>query len=254
MGIKTAISWTRSTANFWWGCTEVSAGCDSCYARVLAHRMGKEVWGAKVPRLRLSEKHRREPLKWEKKAKETGEFWPVFCGSMMDWADAEVPQEWVTEIFDIIRATPHLTWQMLTKRANRIAKLLPSDWDSWENVWMGTSVESPKVEWRIEELLKIPAKVHWVSGEPLLEDVNWSPWFEKGLDWLVIGGESQQRARARPFEMDWARNAIRQGLESRVPIFIKQKGSNVPGFKFEDSHGANPAEWPLECQVREFPK
>lgn len=262
MGEKTGIAWTDHTFNGWWICTEVSPGCDNCYARALAHRWGYG-WGKGVPRRLLSDKHWLEPLKWNAKAEKEGKRHRVFTSSMADWADSEVPTEWRARLWELIRQTPWLDWQMLTKRAIT-RTVLPADW--WDyafgypNVWLGVSVESPAYEFRIHNLLKIPAEVHWVSAEPLLADLHYDAW--RGVDWWVIGGESSQAGRkARPFDVQWARNAIQSGKRTGAKIFIKQLGSSPYDKEYHlpvvwhlnDHHGADMTEWEEDLRVREFP-
>jgi protein gp37 len=175
MGEQTAISWTDRTQNFWIGCTRVSPGCDHCYAADLAERYGWAQWGAKQPRHRTSSANWRKPVQWERQAVATGRRLRVFCSSLADFFDAEVPEVWRQEAWAIIRATPHLDWQLLTKRPNLIRRYLPDDWDDgWPNVWLGTTVESQAQTWRILPLLRVKAAVRFLSCEPLLGPLDLS--------------------------------------------------------------------------------
>lgn len=256
MGEKTQISWCRSTHNFWWGCTEVSPECDECYARGWAERMGWQVWGKGVPRRLLSAKHNAEPLKWNAQAEKTGEFWPVFCQSMSDWADREVPDEWRTIMWDVIRRTPALTWLMLTKRAGDIKHFLPPDWgDGWPHVWHGVTVGLNASMWRAHELLKIPAAIRWISAEPMLESVCFLEELDAGIDWLVVGGESSQQGKqARPFDTFWAAHNLVDCMATNKAFYFKQMGDNVPDLKHLKARGGkDPSEWPPMFKRQEFP-
>ena len=130
MGNSTEIAWTDSTFNPWWGCSKVSPGCANCYAEAFDKRTGGDHWGAgKIPRT-MSASNWNNPLKWQREAEKTGTRRKVFCGSMCDWAAIEGPDTERVRLWETIRRTPMLDWQLLTKRADRIAELLPSDWVS----------------------------------------------------------------------------------------------------------------------------
>lgn len=252
MGITTGITWTDHTFNGWTVCTEVSPGCDNCYARSLAKRFYGVDWGAGVKR-KLFTGTWKNPILWNRLAKQESKRHKVFAMSLADWADREVPVEWRNRFWNLVKACDWLDWQLLTKR--HIDKsVLPADWgDGYPNVWLGVSVESPKYMGRVDNLLTIPARVHWISAEPLLENVNWNGCLMSGIDWIVVGGESSQKFDARPFEMEWALDAIYQCHNAGKKVFIKQKGSNCIGHSFQEKHGANPLEWPEACRVQEFP-
>src|SRR3990167_7551738 len=142
MGTTTAIAWTHSTFNPWWGCTKVSPACDACYAEAWAKRVGQKVWGAGAPRRYFGDAHWREPLKWERAAQKDGEPHRVFCASMADVFDNEVGQEHRERLWALIRSTPHLTWQLLTKRIGNALAMLPADFgpDTYPHVWVGMTV------------------------------------------------------------------------------------------------------------------
>lgn len=260
MGTKTRISWTDHTFNGWTGCTEVSPGCDNCYARKLVRRFGYG-WGAGAPRQKFKNTWSWARV-WNKQAEVQGKPHLVFAMSLADWADSEAPEEWREEMWQLIRDTPYLYWQLLTKR-HLSHSLFPNDWwsrpNGYPNVWLGVSVEGNGQLYRLENLLEIPARVHFVSYEPALEYVDFGPYWHidrdwtvnKALDWLVIGGESHQESRARPFDPEWARQNI---LKSRGDgkVFVKQLGSNC-GLNLSESHGADPKEWPEDLRVQEFP-
>lgn len=251
MGEKTGISWTDHTFNGWTVCTEVSPGCDNCYARTLAkNRMGLG-WGAGVPR-HLFKGTWNNPLKWNEMARRENKKHKVFAMSLADWADSEVPKEWRDRFWKLVKDTPWLEWQLLTKR--HISRdIMPEDWGfGYPNVWLGVSVESKGYEYRVADLIKIPAKIHWVSAEPLLEDLDWAGMSYLGIDWFVVGGESDQSHKAREFRVDWASNALRECHVFNSKVFVKQLGSNS-GLDLKDRHGANINEFPIDLRVQEFP-
>jgi protein gp37 len=228
MAEKTAISWTGSTHNFWSGCTEVSEGCDHCYARTIATRHG---WDFATLR-RAPERRFDAPLHWRGPR-------TVFTCSMSDFfhpaADA-----WRDDAWDVIRRSPHLTWQILTKRPQCIARRLPEDWgEGWRHVWLGTSVENQKwAELRIPILRTIPARVRFLSVEPLLERIDFhinvdvsnldlrSAGLLDGIHWVIVGGESGVHLKgpgdARWMREEWARGVRDQVLAADVAFFFKQ--------------------------------
>jgi protein gp37 len=221
MGFNSAIEWTTHTFNPWWGCTKVSDGCKFCYAEALAKRYGHQVWGTNKPRRLLSEAHWRSPLKWEDDAKTKRTRYRVFCASMADVFEENAPEREVRRLWDIIRRTPHLDWQLLTKRPHRIAANLPEDWgDGYPNVWLGTSVEDQHVLERIAQLTVIPAVVHFLSLEPLLGPLPNLPL--QDIEWVIVGGESGPHARF--MDRAWVLDIRRQCRAACVAFFFKQWG------------------------------
>jgi protein gp37 len=252
MAEKTGIAWTNSTFNPWIGCTKVSPGCDNCYAEALDKRhrwKGATHWGVGVPRMRTGKSNWHQPVKWNRQADESGERHLVFCASLADVFDNEVPLEWRADLFDLIYATPHLTWLILTKRIGNVAKLMP--WDHClaggppKNVWLGASiVNQEEADRDIPKLLATPATKRFVSYEPAQGPVDWANACAKHrtsdrdgvelcgmlrhLDWIIVGGESSQgAAKARPFHIEWARKTVRQCRAAGVAPFVKQLGSNI---------------------------
>ena len=269
---KTGIAWTTHTWSPWIGCTEVSPGCDHCYARELdkRHRYGGAVhWGAGVPRYRT--KQWDQPIKWDKKAAASGERAFVFP-SLCDPFDNEVPEEWRSDLFDLIWKTQNLTWLLLTKRIGNVVKI--TGWNqpasAWPNVWLGASVVNPDEAARdLYKLRDTPAAKRFVSYEPALALIDWTPYLSF-IDWLIVGGESAQGgALARPFDLAWARATVAQCKAASVACFVKQLGSNPEptadetsplgrairegGYRLKDRAGADPAEWPEDLRVQEFP-
>jgi protein gp37 len=231
---KTTIEWTDYSFNIAWGCIKVSPGCANCYAETLANRYGYKVWGpAKTTARRVfGDKHWGEPLKWNKAAEKAGERRRVFCSSMADvfedhpTIDAEREKLW-----PLIRATPWLDWQLLTKRPERIAANLPADWGTgYDNVWLGASIETQDYIERIVILGDIPARVRFVSAEPLLGPVSlrsfWELLEESEVWWLIVGGESG--AGCRPMDLDWVRTLRHECIEFGVAFFLKQLGGSNP--------------------------
>jgi protein gp37 len=239
MGKTTEIAWTDATFNPFWGCTKVSPGCDHCYADTLATRYGHNVWGPDAPRRFFGDKHWSEPLKWNKEAEAAGVRRRVFCGSMCDWAEGRKDQaEARIRLFDLIEQTPHLDWQLLTKRPGAIPHLVPRHWLETPpaNVWYGTSVENQEqADRRIPQLLAVPATIRFLSCEPLLGPVDLTPWLWESagpewaglnpspdIGWVITGGESGPGAR--PMHPDWARSLRDQCQAAGVAFFHKQHG------------------------------
>lgn len=254
MAIVSGIAWTRSTFNPWIGCTKVGPGCDHCYAENQDSRKrwgGATHWGPGTPRHRTSASNWKQPPTWNRKA-QAGEFWPVFCASLADVFDNEVPDEWRADLFRMIEATPALTWQLVTKRIGNVMRMVPESWRNGfpPNVWqLATIVDNEELERDGPKLVAVPAVVRGVSYEPALEQVDWSAWLPR-INWIIVGGESAQSAPARPFNLAWARDTITQCRRAGVAVFVKQLGS-THGLK--DRAGADPMEWSEDLRVREFP-
>lgn len=222
MGDSTEIAWTDSTFNPWWGCAKVSPGCAHCYAEAFDRRTGGDNWGAgKTPRVMVP-RYWSQPIKWQREAEQTGIRRRVFCGSMCDWAAVEGPASERSRLWEVIRQTPMLDWQLLTKRADRIAELLPSDWGAgYPNVWLGVSVENREHGVpRIDLLRKIPAAVRFLSCEPLLGDLGELDL--EGIGWVIVGGESGSNART--MSVLWVLDIKDQCDRHGVPFFFKQWG------------------------------
>jgi len=248
MGKLTTINWTDHTFNPWWGCTKVSEGCRMCYAAIYAHRYGFE-WGPSADRRLLSDNHWQEPLKWDKAAGKNGVREKVFCASMADVFEDN--QQVVSErlkLWDLIAKTPHLDWQLLTKRPQNITSMVPEAWltGTWPiNVWIGTSVEDQDAaNKRIPELLKVPAAVRFLSCEPLLGPVDLKGVKEGDLQWVIAGGESGPGAR--PMDLAWARSLKDQCQPKGIALWVKQLGG-VRDKRHELT------DLPEDLRIREFP-
>lgn len=243
MGEKTDISWCDHTFNPWIGCTNVSPACDNCYAETLAKRWGWAEWGPGKPRQRTSAANWRKPLAWNKAAKAAGTRPRVFCASLADWGDAEVPPTWRRDLFDdVIRPTPDLEWLLLSKRHARVLSLLGTHARNLSNVRIGFTVEDDHhAKMRLPYLRKIK-EAGWptfVSYEPSLGHVDWAPWMDC-IDWLIAGGESGRGAR-HP-DGAWFRNARDVCYRHGVPFHLKQWGAMRPGAVLDGrEHFAFPA-------------
>jgi len=228
MGTKTAIAWTDHSQNYWWGCLKVSEECKNCYAETFSKRVGKDIWGpaSTTSRWILGDKNWQNPYKWNKQAQSEQRIHRVFCSSMSDlYEDHPEVAETRNRFFnEVIPETPWLAWQFLTKRPENILTMSPISWqDKWpDNVWVGTSVGTQaRAEERIPELLKVPATIRFLSCEPLLEQVDLTPWLPQ-LQWIICGGESGPKHR--PFNPDWAKYLRTQCQEANVAYFFKQVG------------------------------
>jgi protein gp37 len=266
------IEWTHHTFNPWWGCIKVSPGCEHCYAETFSKRVGENIWGpAKTTQRRLfGDKHWAEPFKWNEAAKKAGERHRVFCASMADVFE-EHPQvvDERRRLLDLIVHTPWLNWLLLTKRPENVNTIIEqatgfSESDMWfhavgDHVWIGTSVENQEyADKRIPELLNIPAKVRFLSCEPLLGPVDLDSYFgledgsdwqeclcdeidpadrpcivcegrrelgqASGIHWVIAGGESGHHAR--PMHPDWARLLRDQCQAAGVAFHFKQWGQH----------------------------
>lgn len=294
MSETTSIAWCDSTWNPWEGCSKISPGCDSCYAEARNQRFhGGVNWGPGAPRRLTSSANWKKPLAWNAKAAKTGQPWRVFCASLADVFDNEVPAAWRWALFRLIRETPHLTWMLLTKRIGNAIGMLDEAADAvfdefvgagawqargpWPNVWIGaTVVNQEEADRDIPKLLRVPAAVRFLSIEPMIEPIDLAlacsnlRWTDldgveccgvtRLLDWVIVGGESDQPGhRARPFVCGWGKDIVRQCKAAGVPVFVKQIGDNATNREGEPHPttaraGADPSEWPEDLRVREFPR
>jgi protein gp37 len=223
------IPWTHHTQNWWIGCTKVSPGCDICYAEFQQdHRYHRVEWGDH-PRHRTAPSNWKKPFTWNRAAKAAGVRQRVFTNSLSDFFDNQVDPAMRMEAWDIMRQCDWLIWLILTKRPQNIRKMLPPDWcDGWPNVWLGTTTENlEEARRRIPVLLRIPAVIHYISGEPMLERLDLRPWLGKGMiAWVICGGESGGARR----EMDpaWAYDLCDQCADSGTAFFMKQMSAHQP--------------------------
>ncbi len=290
MADQTNIEWCDSTFNPWLGCTKVSPACDHCYAEVstparVKRAAGVETWGPHGQRQRTSAHNWKQPLAWEREHEaffaEHGRRRRVFCASLADVFDNAVPFQWRRDLFELIAATPNLDWLLLTKRIgnaramlNAVVEVLShgiNTWDElpWPGVWIGATVcNQEEADRDIPKLLAVPARVRFLSIEPMLgpidlekacdiAEVNYcaGTWdtmsdpqrclmaFRHGsvrlLDWVICGGESGPKAR--PMHRDWARSLRDQCAEAGVPFLFKQWGEWLP----ERQRATQPMKVPL---------
>lgn len=237
---ETKIEWSDFSFNPWVGCTKISPACDHCYAEGWAKRTGQAaLWSGE--RRRTTPANWRQPIKWNRDCAESGVRRKVFCASLADVFDNQIPAEWRDDLWALIRLTPHLDWLLLTKRPQNIAKMLPRQlgWP-WPNVWLGTTVENQdEMAKRRGHLLNVPAAVHFLSCEPLLERV-WLPALDSywhSLDWVICGGESG--GGARMMDERWARGLRDECAEMGIAFFMKQMTSKK--------------QIPADLLVRQFP-
>jgi len=212
--MKTAIEWTESTWNPVTGCTKISPGCQHCYAERMSARlkaMGQRRYrnGFQVT---LHADALRAPLAWTRPQM-------IFVNSMGDLFHREVPLSFIQAVFEVMGEAEHHIFQVLTKRAKRLAAVASQlPWPP--NVWAGVTVETDEYTWRLDCLRQVPATVRFVSFEPLLgriEDVSL-----RGISWVIVGGESGPGAR--PMGADWARQIRDACRAADVPFFFKQWG------------------------------
>lgn len=264
MGENTKISWAHHTWNAWMGCQKVSPACENCYAEGWAKRSGLVQWGPKADRRRTSESKWREPDKWNQRAKANGVREQVFVNSLSDWAEArEDLNAWRSLMFAKIKQWDALDFLLLTKRADNILNCLPPDWGSgYPNVWLGVTAENQEwAERRIPHLMQVPAKIRFISAEPLLGEIDLTRlcvracaddapikpigytveeynalsgeiirgrlgYFAGRIHQVIVGGESGPKHR--PLNLDYARKLRRQCEHYGTSYFFKQVGGLHP--------------------------
>lgn len=228
MGKNSKIEWTHHTFNPWWGCVKVSHACKYCYAETWARRVGLNVWGGRSDRRFFSDRHWKEPLKWDKEAAKDGVRRRVFCASMADVFEVRAElNPWRERLWELIDSTPNLDWLLLTKRPQNFSRYLPGG-RAQENVWLGTTVENQKwADKRIRDLVSCEGTIRFLSCEPLLGPIDLSAWLPSGdLDWVIAGGESG--GKARPTDPRWITSLRDQCISSRVAFHFKQWGHWTP--------------------------
>lgn len=227
MAENTQIEWTDRTFNPWTGCTKVTPGCDNCYAEGWSKRSGHVKWG-KNPRKRTTEAYWKAPYVWQREAPQFeaqyGRRQRIFCASLADVFDNQVDPSWRQDLFELIKATPNLDWQLLTKRPQNIKKMLPSDWGAggWPNVWLGfTAEDQVRFDQRKRVMSEVPAAVWFISYEPAIGSLHISDHDPKP-NWLIIGGESGPNSR--PMRPEWVDSILRDCSKLGIAPFFKQWG------------------------------
>lgn len=231
MGERSGIEWTDHTFNPWLGCERVSPGCQHCYAESWAKRSGLVEWGRTAERRVTSDAYWRQPLRWNATAEAAGRQTRVFCASLADvFEDRTELVEPRDRLFSLIDATPHLIWMLLTKRPQHVASMVTDGWlpsiDAFwpENLWIGTTIEDQqRADERLPHLRAIPARVRFLSCEPLLGPLALDL---SGIDWVIVGGESGPGAR--PMHPDWVRDIQEACGAHQTRFFFKQWGEWVP--------------------------
>jgi len=235
---QSAIEWTEATWNPVTGCHQVSPGCAHCYAKTFAERW-RGIPGHHYEQgfdLRLWPERLEQPLRWRRPR-------VIFVNSMSDLFHEGIPLGYVERVFEVMVAAPQHTFQVLTKRHERLSELAPGlPWPA--NVWMGVSIENRRFVHRAECLCEVPAAVRFISAEPLLgplEQLNLN-----GIDWLIAGGESGHRHR--PARAEWIRELRDRCVADSVAFFFKQWGGRSPkaggreldGRTWDELPAANP--------------
>jgi protein gp37 len=211
---QSSIEWTEMTWNPTTGCTKISAGCKYCYAEVMANRlqaMGLEKYkdGFKIA---MHENALNIPYSWKGSR-------IVFVNSMSDLFHPQIPTEFILRVFEVMNNTPQHTYQVLTKRAERLYEL--NSRLTWTpNIWMGVSVENDKVTDRIDFLRETDAKIKFLSCEPLIGPLHGLDL--SNIDWAIVGGESGKKAR--PIQESWVWDIMQQCRDAEVAFFFKQWG------------------------------
>lgn len=248
MGENTSIQWTDVSWNIARGCTKVDDDCRFCYmyrdsfnnTRYNPREVVRTKTVFNLP-LRL-----KEPSK-------------IFTCSLTDFFHESI-DSYRNEAWDIIRKCPQHTFQILTKRPERIIDNLPGDWgNGWDNVWLGTSIGSNKAMSRFYDLIKVPALTRFISFEPLWDEVllNLDISDMIKIHWAIIGGESGNETgkyRYRPCEIEWIERMTKDLQSVGIPVFIKQLGTHLSKqMGLKDRHGGNWDEWPEHLRIREMP-
>ncbi|MFQ5551966.1 MAG: DUF5131 family protein [Gemmatimonadales bacterium] len=234
MGDRTGIEWTDSTWNPVTGCTQVSSGCDNCYAMTLAHTRLTDLYLSRAPQkkangngadpfaVRLWPERLEQPLSWRNNR-------TVFVNSMSDMFHVDIPEDYIGKVFEVMLAADWHVYQILTKRPARAAKWVRRHIEMFpdgklpSHIWIGTSVESQDVTYRIDHLRNVPAAVRFLSCEPLLGPLMLD--LER-IDWVIAGGESG--IGFRPMDPQWVRSIRDQCFEAGVSFFFKQWGGRTP--------------------------
>ncbi len=245
---ETSIEWTDATWNPVAGCTVLTAGCTNCYAMRMAARLeamgtekyrgltrksgGRTVWTGKI---RLDAKSLDAPRAWSKPRK-------VFVNSMSDLFHDDVPIEFIARVWDVMKDTPRHTYQILTKRPERMAEVLAKpQFEILSNVWLGASVEDDRVLYRLDAIRGVPAAIRFVSLEPLIGSVAQGDL--TGIHWAIVGGESGPRARE--MKPEWVDEIEAMCRRSGTAFFFKQWGGKNKKVAGRLLHGRTYDDMPL---------
>lgn len=282
MGNISEIQWTDGTWNVARGCTKVDADCKYCYM----YRQSLNDTRYKADQVIKTKTVFTLPLHYKETKSKCWEGNPlIFTSSLTDFFHEDI-DSYRDEAWDIIRKCPHLTFQILTKRPERITEHLPDDWgDGWPNVWLGTSIGSNEGMNRFWDLIAIKSQTRFLSLEPLHGPIDLmypkdvfpngpqmccnghecgciglpiDPPIIYGIDWVIIGGESGNdvgKYKYRPCDINWIEEIIGACKSVNIPVFVKQIGTYLSKeFGMKDRHGGDFEEFPKSIQFREFPK
>lgn len=257
-GLKSKITWTDYTINFWMGCEKVSTGCKFCYMHRKFFKSDKNP--DTVSRTSSKYWERIKLLKYE------AESQLIFTCSMSDFfiKDAD---EWRKDAWKIIKELDKHQWLILTKRPERIQECLPEDWgeNGYSNVWLGVSVGHESELWRVDKLNSLKNQqskfLTFISAEPLIQNLDFVENCNSfaHTDWIIIGGESGNETgqyRYRRCSLKWIESVINQSKLNNVPVFVKQYGTFLArrlGFKLDRYSGENWKEWSPKYKIREYP-
>lgn len=229
MAERTEISWADGTFNPWIGCSKISPGCDHCYAaRDNERRKWVESWGGPglPPSPRRRTKTWGEPVKWNAKAALTGYKPRIFCASLSDVFDNEVPDAWRADLWQLLRDTPNLRWMLLTKRIGNVLKMVPADWPFAHVGIMATIVNQDEYDRDAHKLRAVPAPWRGISAEPLLGRIHLDGADWEWLDWVITGGESGPHYRYT--DPDWVCSIRDQCAGNGITFHHKQHGGFRP--------------------------
>jgi protein gp37 len=242
MGENSKIEWCDHTFNPWVGCTKLAhptgSACDFCYAAAWAKRTGhSELWEGE--RRRTSATNWQQPIKWDRAAAAAGVRYRVFCASLADVFDNQVPERWRHDLWHRIAQTRHLDWLLLTKRPENIKKMLPDpktgtpDWgEGWPNVWLGATAEDQaRYDHRWGHLRQVPARIRFISYEPAIGPMLPGMDAHEGEtpDWIIAGGESG--GKARPSNPKWFRDLRDDCAHLGIAFLFKQWGEWAEGVE-----------------------
>lgn len=277
MGATTDISWTERTWNYLRGCSEKSAGCAECYARLMAARFsgpgqpyeglaymdknGLSKWTGKVVAV---PSHLEDPIRWQRPSL-------IFTNSMSDLFHETVETAAIANSFEVMELANWHIYQTLTKRPERMPSILGNmvlksgrhlGENPLPNVWVGVSIEDEKTAAERSHLLaETPAALRWWSAEPLIGNIDWRKWLPiSKADWVVFGGESKQGVQnPRVMKMEWLRDGLAACKELGIPAFVKQlgwvsgKAQLHPGKFRADPSAKKPECWPTDVRVQDWP-
>jgi len=282
MGNKSEIQWTDATWNIARGCTKVDADCKYCYM----YRQSLNDTRYKADQVTKTKSVFNLPLNYKEMHSQCWNGRPlIFTSSLTDFFHEDI-DGFRNEAWDIIKKCPHLIFQILTKRPERIKDHLPADWgEGYDNVWLGTSIGSKSGIKRLFDLQSITAKTKFLSLEPMYEELDLmypienfengptyccsgrdcgcmgmpiEPPILHGIQWVIVGGESGNdngKYKYRPCKIEWIERVVSDCKSLNIPVFVKQVGTYLAKqLNMSERHGGNFYEFPKSIQFREFPK